>query len=184
MKKIILFLALGLTLYSCSSNEEDVTNNSVVDLNGLKVYNKSTSSEIADGSVINMSSVSNFNDANALKFYFKNETNTDKKVRIRLISFSGVSNTNQMSFCYGANINSGNCLFGIPVGESYPESGETEIIVPANGTSGTEGTNKIINSAVPEAPATSVNYEFEVYQYNSNGDEVGNKVRFTYRYSL
>ena len=68
------------------------------------------------------------------------------------------------------------------IGNIYPRNNEAQIIVPANGIAGNGGANKIINTSAPVAPATAVEYVFEVFQQDASGNEVGNKVRFTYRY--
>ena len=106
------------------------------------------------------------------------------KVKMRLVSKTGVPDTNGVSFCYGPNVNDGVCLLPgvLSIGNVYPRNNEAQIIVPANGTAGGSGANKIQNIAIPVAPATAVEYVFEVFQQDANGNEVGNKVRFTYKY--
>lgn len=178
-----MILLVGLATISCSKDE--VGTPAVIDTNTLKVLNYPSNTEIANRSTILYSgSAGLVNPTNALKFYFKNTSSADIKVKMRLVSITGVSDTNGLSFCYGPNINDGVCLAGtdITVGSSYPSNNDAQIIVPANGTAGGSGANKIQNIATPVAPATAVEYVFEVFQQDASGNEVGNKVRFTYKY--
>jgi hypothetical protein len=73
-------------------------------------------------------------------------------------------------------------LSSIATGYSYPLNSEPIITVPANGTIGDIEDYKIFNTSTPIPPATAVNYNFEAFQHDANGNEVGNKVRFTYKY--
>lgn len=178
-----MVLLVGFAAIGCSKDEEGTP--AVTDTNTLKVFNYPSNIEILDGSTILFSGSAGLVDpTNALKFYFKNTSSTDMKVKMRLISNTGVSDTNGLSFCYGPNVNDGVCLLGslININSIYPRNNEAQIIVPANGTAGGGGANKIQNSATPVAPATAVEYVFEVFQQDASGNEVGNKVRFTYKY--
>jgi hypothetical protein len=186
MKKLIMVLLVGLAAIGCSKDE--VGTPAVTDTNTLKILNYPSNTEIKDGDVLTF----NHNgpipggnqEANVLKFYFKNTSSADMKVKMRLVSKTGVPDTNGLSFCYGPNVNDGVCLSPgfLVIGNVYPRNNEAQIIVPANGTAGGGGANKIINTSAPVAPATAVEYVFEVFQQDANGNEVGNKVRFTYRY--
>jgi hypothetical protein len=183
MKKLIMVLLVGFAAIGCSKDE--VGTPDVTDTNTLKVFNYPSNTEIANGSTILYSGSAGLVDpTNALKFYFKNTSSADMKVKMRLVSITGVSDTNGLSFCYGPNVNDGVCLLGtaLNVGSSYPRNNDAQIIVPANGTAGGGGANKFQNTATPVAPATAVEYLLEVYQQDASGSEVGNKVRFTYKY--
>ena len=186
MKKILIIFFFGLAAIGCSKDDETASP-VVTDTNNLKVINYPSNSEIKDGDVLAFNHIGPIQgnlDANALKFYFKNISSSDMKVKMRLISKTGVPDTNGVSFCYGPNINDGVCLSPgfLVIGNVYPRNNEAQIIVPANGIAGSGGANKIINTSAPVAPATAVEYIFEAFQQDANGSEVGNKVRFTYRY--
>ncbi len=183
MKKLIMVLLVGFAAIGCSKDE--VGTPAVTDTNTLKVLTYPSNTEILDGSTILFSGSAGLVDpTNALKFYFKNTSSVDMKVKMRLVSKTGVPDTNGVSFCYGPNVNDGVCLLPgvLSIGNVYPRNNEAQIIVPANGTAGGSGANKIQNIAIPVAPATAVEYVFEVFQQDANGNEVGNKVRFTYKY--
>jgi hypothetical protein len=190
MKKLAMLLLIGLATISCSKDDTPevapVTTPPITDTNTLKIYNYPANTEITNNSVVNFSGTAGLVDpTNALKFYFKNTSSSEMKVKIRLVSLSGVPDTGSVSFCYGPNINDGVCLLGtaLTVGNSYPRNNEAQIIVPANGTVGTGGANKFQNTAQPVSPATAVDYVLEAFQLDANGNEVGNKVKFTYRYN-
>lgn len=183
MKKLIIVLLVGFASIGCSKDEEGTP--AVTDTNTLKVFNYPSNNEILNGATISFSGSAGLVDpTNALKFYFKNTSSSEMKVKIRLVSLTGVPNTSGISFCYGPNVNDGVCLIGtaLTVGSVYPRNNDAQIIVPANGIAGTAGANKFQNSALPVAPATAVEYVLEAFQQDSNGNEVGNKVRFTYKY--
>lgn len=184
MRKILILLLIGFAAIGCSKDDETASP-VVTDTKTLKVFNYLSNSEILDGSTILFSgSTGLVSPTNELKFYFKNISSSDMKVKMRLISQTGVPDTNGVSFCYGPNTNDGVCLSPgfLVIGNVYPRNNEAQIIVPANGIAGSGGANKIINTSVPVAPATAVEYIFEAFQQDANGNEVGNKVRFTYRY--
>ena len=185
MKKLVMLLLVGLATISCSKDDTPAES-AITDPNTMKIYNSASNTEITDGSVITFTGAAGLVDpTNALKFYFKNTSSSDIKVKIRLVSLAGVPDTGSVSFCYGPNTNDGVCLIGtaLTVGSSYPRNNESQIIVPANGTIGTGGANKFQNTATPVSPATTVDYVLEAFQEDVNGNEVGNKVKFTYRYS-
>lgn len=189
MKKIAMFLLVSLATISCSSDDAEATPvvpTPITNTNTLKVYDNHDNSEITNGSVITFTGSAGLVDpTNALKFYFKNSSSTEMKVKLRIVSLSGVSDTDAVTFCYGPNTNEGVCLQGsaLEIGNSYPRNDESQIIVPANGTAGIGGANKFQNTAQPVSPATAVDYVLEAFQEDANGNEVGNKVRFTYRYN-
>lgn len=176
MKKIAILLFAVISALSCSKDDVQTTPEPVAN-NSLKVYNKTSGAEIKDGDVITLNSISAQGNAHTLKFYFKNTSATPINTKVKFISFSGVPDTSYLSICIGAQ-----CLSSIITGYSYPLSSEPIITVPANGTIGIIEDYKIFNTALPVSPATSVNYVFEAFQFDANGNEVGNKVRFTYRY--
>ena len=184
MKKVLMLLFVALATIGCSKEDAPVAETPAA-TNALKVYNSSSNAEILNNDVVVFSGSAGLVDpTNALKFYFKNTSTSEIKVKMRLVSLSGVSDTSSVSFCYGPNTNDGVCLNGtaLEVGSSYPRNNEAQIIVPANGTAGTGGANKFQNTATPVAPATVVDYVIEAFQVDASGNEVGNKVRFTYRY--
>jgi hypothetical protein len=186
MKKLAMLLLVGLATISCSKDDAPAAVAPITDPNSLKVYTYPANTEITDNSVINFTGSAGLTDpTNALKFYFKNVSSSEMKVKLRLVSLSGVSDTSSASFCYGPNTNDGVCLLGtaLTVGSTYPRNSDAQIIIPAGGTSGTGGANKFQNTATPVAPATNVDYVLEAFQVDGGGNEVGNKVRFTYRYS-
>jgi hypothetical protein len=176
MKKIVILLFAVITAISCSKDDEQTPTPEPVANTALKVFNKTTGTEIKDGDVLTFTSISSQGGANELKFYFKNTSAAPIKVKTKVVSFSGVPNTNGLEFCIGQQ-----CIGSPVIGISYPVSTEPTLSVPANGTIG-ENEYKIVNIATPVSPATSVDYVFEAYQYDANGTPVGNKVRFTYRY--
>jgi hypothetical protein len=175
MKKIVILLFAVITSVSCSK-EDDQTQGPVANTS-LKVFNKTTGSEIKDGDVLTFNSISSQGAANELKFYFKNTSAAPINTKVKFISFSGVPDTSYLSICIGAQ-----CLSSILPGYSYPGNSEPIITVPANGIVGDIEAYKIFNTTTPIAPATKVDYVFEAFQYDASGNEVGNKVRFTYRY--
>lgn len=175
MKKIIILLFAVITTISCNKDDEQTSD--PVSNNALKVFNKITGAEIKDGDVILFNSVSSQGNANTLKFYFKNTSAAPINTKVKFISFSGVPDTSYLSICIGAQ-----CLSSITPGYSYPLSSEPIITVPANGIIGDIEQYKIFNTSIPNPPATSVEYVFEAYQFDSTGTPVGNKVRFTYKY--
>ena len=110
MKKILILLLVGLAAIGCSKDDETATP-VVTDTKTLKVFNYPSNSEILDGSTILFSgSTGLVSPTNELKFYFKNISSSDMKVKMRLISQTGVPDTNGVSFCYGPNTNDGVCL--------------------------------------------------------------------------
>lgn len=178
MKKIVMLLFVGLATIGCSKDDEAAvvpTPAAPVDTNTMKVYNKATGAEIKNGDVVIFSS--NTYPENTLKFYFKNTSSSPIKVRSRFVSVSGVSNADNVQYCIGEN-----CLLSISEGSNYPVSNSEVLTVPANGILGDVEQYKMENSATPESPATKIDYVFEFYQYDADMNEVGNKVRFTYRY--
>jgi hypothetical protein len=176
MKKIIMFLWVAIASISCS--DDDKVTPPAAETNAMKIINKNTGAEIKDGDVVVFTTaLAGANDANSLKFYFSNVSSAPIKVRSRFVSLSGVPNANNVQYCIGDN-----CLTSIAVGANYPVSNQEVLTVPANGKLGDIEQYKIQNFATPVAPATAVDYVFEFYQYDNNGNEVGNKVRFTYRY--
>jgi hypothetical protein len=175
MKKIAILLFALISVVSCSKDDAQTALEPVAN-NALKVFNKTSGTEIKDGDVLTFTSISSQGGANELKFYFKNTSAAPIKVKTKVVSFSGVPNTNGLEFCIGQQ-----CIGSPVIGISYPFSTEPTLSVPANGTIG-ENEYKIVNIATPVSPATAVDYVFEAYQYDANGNEVGNKVRFTYKY--
>jgi hypothetical protein len=171
MKKIVILLFAVITAISCSKDDEQTPTPEPVN-NALKVFHKTTGAEIKDGDVLNFNS-----SASELKFYFKNTSATSIKVKTKFITYSGVSDTSGLNLCIGAQ-----CYTAPIMGSSYPVSNEPVISVPANGIIGDIEQYKIFNTILPNPPATSIDYVFEAYQYDANGNPVGNKVRFTYRY--
>ena len=183
MKKIVMLLFVGLATIECYKDDE--TTPAPTNTNSLKVYNYPSNVEIVNNDVIVFTGSAGLVDpTNALKFYFKNTSTSEMKVKMRIVSISGVSNLDLTTFCYGPNLNDGVCASGsaLAIGAGYPQNNEAQIIVPANGTAGTGGANKFQSTATPVSPATAVDYVIEAYQINTSGSEVGNKVRFTYRY--
>ncbi len=176
MKKIAILLFAVISAVSCSKDDVQTTPEPVAN-NSLKVFNKTTGAEIKDGDVLTFNSISSQGNANTLKFYFKNTSAVPINTKVKFISFNGVPDTSYLSICIGAQ-----CLSSIITGYSYPLSSEPIITVPANGTIGIIEDYKIFNTTPPVSPATSVNYVFEAFQFDANGNEVGNKVRFTYKY--
>ena len=172
MKKIAILLFAVITAISCS--KDDAQTPEPVANTALKVFNKTTGAEIKDGDVVTFNTI-RIND-NALKFYFKNTSTSSLKVKTRFISYSGTADTSGLEICIGQQ-----CISSLVTGSTYPFIGEPVISVPANGTVG-ENEYKIVNIATPIAPATAVTYVFEAFQYDNSGSEVGNKVRFTYKY--
>ena len=175
MKKMLMFLFVGFLIIGCS--KDDSPAEEAQDTKPLKVMNKTTGTEIKDGDVVVITSNSNTNDVNALKFYFKNTSSSPMNVKTRFLSVTGTPDATQVQYCIGDV-----CLNSINPGSNYPVNGEPILTVPAHGALG-EGIYKIQNTASPVAPATAVDYVFEIYQYDANLNEVGNKVTFTYRYS-
>ena len=175
MKKIAILLFAVITAISCS--KDDAQTPEPVANTALKVFNKTTGAEIKDGDVVTFNSISIQGSANMLKFYFKNTSAAPINTKVKFISFSGVPDTSYLSICIGAQ-----CLSAISTGYSYPLSSEPIITVPANGNIGIIEDYKIYNTSTPVAPATTIEYVFEAYQYDANGTPIGNKVRFTYRY--
>lgn len=177
MKKLVMLLFVGLATIGCSKDDEAVTPTPVTpaDTNTMKVYNKTTGEEIKNGDIVVFNS--NTSPANTLKFYFKNTSSTPIKVRSRFISVSGVSSADNVQYCIGEN-----CLLSISEGSTYPTSNAEILTVPANGKLGDVEQYKIENTATPESPSTKIDYVFEFYQHDADMNEVGNKVRFTYRY--
>ena len=175
MKKIAILLFAVITAISCS--KDDAQTPEPVANTALKVFNKTTGAEIKDGDVVTFNSISIQGSANMLKFYFKNTSAAPINTKVKFISFNGVPDTSYLSICIGAQ-----CLSAISTGYSYPLSSEPIITVPANGNIGIIEDYKIYNTSTPVAPATTIEYVFEAYQYDANGTPVGNKVRFTYRY--
>lgn len=176
MKKILMLLFVGLATISCS--KDDAPAPVITDTNTLKLYNSSTDAEIKDGDVIVFTGSAGLVDpTNTLKFYFKNTSASAIKVRSRFVSFSGVNSADNVQYCIGEN-----CLLSISQGSNYPVSNQEVLTVPANGILGKTQQYKMQNFATPVAPATKVDYVFEFYQYDSNLNEVGNKIRITYRY--
>ena len=175
MKKIAILLFAVITAISCS--KDDAQTPEPVANTALKVFNKTSGAEIKDGDVVTFNSISIQGSANMLKFYFKNTSAAPINTKVKFISFNGVPDTSYLSICIGAQ-----CLSAISTGYSYPLSSEPIITVPANGNIGIIEDYKIYNTSTPVAPATTIEYVFEAYQYDANGTPVGNKVRFTYRY--
>lgn len=179
MKKVLMFMFVGLLMTSCSKDDSPTPTPTPtpVDSKPLKVINKATGEEINDGDIVVFNTNSNTNDVNALKFYFKNTSSSSMNVRTTFVEYSGTTDALQIQYCIGDL-----CLNGIDAGNNYPANGEPVLTVPANGTLG-DGIYKIQNTASPVSPATSIDYVFEVYQYDADLNKVGNKVTFTYRYS-
>ena len=177
MKKIVILLFAVITAISCSKDDEQTQTPEPVANTALKVFHKTTGTEIKDGDVVTINSISSQGAANELKFYFKNTSAAPINTKVKFISFSGVPDTSYLSICIGAQ-----CLSSILPGYSYPGNSEPIITVPANGIVGDIEGYKIFNTTTPVSPATKIDYVFEAYQYDANGNPVGNKVRFTYRY--
>ena len=175
MKKILILLFAVISAVSCS--KDDVQTPEPAANNALKVYNKTTGSEIKDGDILTFNSITSQGGLNTLKFYFKNASSAPINTKVKFISFNGVPDTSYLSICIGAQ-----CLSAIITGYSYPGNSEPIITVPANGTIGIIEDYKIYNTTLPVSPATKIEYVFEAYQYDANGTPIGNKVRFTYRY--
>lgn len=176
MKKLAILFLFSLATISCSSDDAEatpVTPAPVTDTNTMKIYNKTTGAEIKNGDVIVMTS--NTSPNNKLAFYIKNITSSAMNVKSRLVSMTNTDGSG-MSYCIGET-----CFAGVAAGTSYPGNSET-LTVPANGTAGGDGFFKMENTATPDGAAGSLDYVFEFYQYNNDG-EVGNKVKFTYRYT-
>lgn len=172
MKKVLMLLFVGLATIGCSKDDAPAEQPST---NSMKMYNKTTGAEIKDGDIIVFNS--NTNPANTLKFYFKNTSSSPIKVRSRFVSFSGVASADNIQYCIGQN-----CLFSISEGSTYPASNQEILTVPANGKLGDVEQYKIESSASPSTPGTPVDYIFEFYQHDNDMNEVGNKIRITYRY--
>lgn len=170
MKKLVILLLVGLTTISCSKDDDSST---PVNTKTMKIYNKTTGAEIKDGDIIELTS--NTSPNNKLAFYIKNTTSSSMTVKSKLISMTNTDGLG-MSYCIGET-----CFSGVAAGSSYPGNSET-LTVPANGTAGSDGFFKMENTASPDNSASSLDYVFEFFQYNATGT-VGNKIRFTYRYS-
>jgi hypothetical protein len=175
MKKIIFLLLVVISAVSCSKGD-DQTTEPVVN-NSLKVFNKTSGEEIIDGDILTFNSISSQGSGNTLKFYFKNTSAAPINTKVKFVSFIGVPDSSYLSICIGAQ-----CLSSIATGFSYPSNSEPIITVPANGIIGYVEDYKIFNTTIPVPPATAVNYIFEAFQYDANGNAIGNKVRFTYQY--
>lgn len=170
-----MLLFVGLATISCSKDEESVAAPTSTAADAMKMYNKATGAEIKDGDIIVFNS--NTDPANILKFYFKNTSSSPIKVRSRFVSFSGTPDSNNVQYCIGQN-----CLSSISEGSTYPASNQEILTVPANGVLGDVEQYKIESTASPTSPATYVDYVFEFYQHDNDMNEVGNKIKFTYRY--
>ena len=172
MKNLVMILLVGLATISCSKDDTPAEE-AITDPNTMKIYNKTTGEEIKNGDVVVLTSKTAPN--NKLAFYIKNITSSPMNVKSRLTSMTNTDGSG-MSFCIGQT-----CFYSVTAGSSYPSNSET-LTVPANGTAGSDGFFKMENTAAPDGGAGSLDYVFEFYQYNADG-EVGNKVSFTYRYT-
>jgi len=171
MKKIVMLLFVAMATISCSKDDAPVVETPAN--NSMKIFNKSTGAEIKDGDVVVFTS--NTTPSNKLSFYVKNTSSSAMNVRSRLIS---VLNTdgNSMQYCFGQN-----CFYSVTEGQTYPTNNQEMVTVPANGTLGDAESFKMENAATPTS-GNKVDYVFEFYQHDAQMNEVGNKIRFTYRY--
>jgi hypothetical protein len=171
MKKIIALLFVGLATIGCS--KDDAPAAVPTDTNTMKIFNAATGTEIKDGDVVVFNSLEE--PGNKLSFYIKNITNSDMNVRSRLVSILNGDGSN-MQYCFGIN-----CFYSVSEGQTYPTNNHELVTVPANGSLGS-GSFKMENFAAPTNDATVAEYVYEFYQHDSEMNEVGNKVRFTYKY--
>ncbi len=167
---MLLFVALATIGCSKDDAAAGVTPG---DTNTMKIFNKTTGTEIKDGDVVVFTS--NASPNNKLAFYVKNTSASAMNVRSRLISVLNTDGTS-MQYCFGQN-----CFYSVVEGSTYPTNNQEIVTVPANGIIGDTEAFKMENVATPTSGAV-VDYVFEFYQHDAQMNELGNKVRFTYRY--
>lgn len=172
MKKIAMLLFVALATISCSKDDSSAPAAPAA-TNSMKIYNKTTGAEIKDGDVVVFTS--NASPSNKLSFYVKNTSSSAMNVRSRLVS---VLNTdgNSMQYCFGQN-----CFYSVAAGQTYPSNNQEIVTVPANAILGDAESFHMESIATPTS-GNVVDYVFEFYQHDSQMNEQGNKVRFTYRY--
>lgn len=181
MKKCILgfFMALGILSCSKSDDPAPAPTPTPVATDVIKIYDKVTSNEIANGAVVQYTGRDEIRDeANTvLKFYIKNLTSSPIKVRGKIVSITGTPNGTLGSFCIGVG-----CYNPLVAGDSYPKVTDTAAEIPANGTAGQDGSYKFFNNAAPATTGGSVDYVIEFYQYDNSNNVVGKTVKITYRH--
>ena len=155
MKKILVLL----TLLFAFSTQAQMT---VTKLDGTP---------ITDGQLISFNSL-DINTA-TLGFHVHNNSASPINVRIRCESFTNCDGSG-MELCFGPS-----CIDGLSAGHSYPSS---VVVIPANGTNGDY--DHFWNSNTTGSDGIHpIDYLFTFYQLDTNGDEVGNAISFTYRYT-
>ncbi|MEO8516489.1 MAG: hypothetical protein ABI426_07085 [Flavobacterium sp.] len=173
MKKLIILMFVVVATIGCSKEDVPTATPETPDPNAMKIFNTTTGAEIKDGDVIVFTSL--VEPGNKLSFYVKNAGSTDMNVRSRLVSILNGDGSN-MQYCFGIN-----CFNSVGEGLTYPTNNHELVTVPANSSLGS-GAFKMENFAAPTNGATVADYVFEFYQHDAQMNEVGNKVRFTYRY--
>lgn len=131
-----------------------------------------------DGSVINNGDVYTYSTSNTddstLHFTVANTSNS-QPIRVKVLCESIANSDGQnFEFCYG-----GNCMPFVISGQSYPPDGY-EIAPNSNSGDGDHFWNRGATSTTGQYPLT---YTFKFSQVDNFGNEFGDPLRVTYKYS-
>ena len=155
MKKIIFAFAF----FALSYAQAQMT---VTKLDGTPIVN---------GQIISFSSLI-YNQA-SLGFKINNTSSSTIYTRIRCESITNTDGIG-MELCVGPS-----CISDVVAGHSYPSNA---VAIPANGTNG--NSDHFYNSNPGNGVNYPMDYVFKFYQVDtSTGNEIGNSITFTYRYS-
>jgi hypothetical protein len=105
-------------------------------------------------------------------FHIHNAASTPTLIKIKSMSITN-SDGSALELCIGPV-----CLSSIHTGNSYPSN---PVTVAANSTE--TNANHIYNLDTGDGVNYPIDYVFKVYQLDTSGNEVGNSVTFTYRYT-
>lgn len=127
-------------------------------------------SPINEGDIISYSTTA-YPQAN-LDFHIHNGGASATLVRMRAVSITN-STGSALELCIGPV-----CLSSIHSGSAYPSSAFS---IPANSTD--IYANHIWNADAGDGVNYPMDFTFKVYQLDGSGNEIGNSVTFTYRYT-
>lgn len=153
MKKILILL----TILYFNGIQAQIT---VAKLDGTPILNND---------VINFNSISD--PQASLDFHVFNNSSANIKVKIECVSLTNADGTG-MELCFG-NV----CLSSVSAGESYPNN---PVTIAPNSSNGLFDHFYNTNAGNGQYPA---DYVFRFYQIDALGNEIGNSITLTYRYT-
>jgi hypothetical protein len=152
MKKILLLIAVLFAAFT---------------MNAQYVVEDHDGNEITDGMIVEFSDYGVPD--GSLEYYVTNNGSEDMYMRIEFVSAVN-ANGDGFELCFGQ------CYIDLTVGQTVPPAPQF-VIIPAGGIT-PEG-----NHFAATLPSTEIqDYNFRFYETDSEGNDIGSSLNFTYRY--